>query len=159
MLTLLFLLLCSACGRDSGRLSGKVTRVLSGDVLVLKAAPEGRPVRVRLAGIDCPERGQPYRTEAKTLTSQLAFGKTVTVRAAGRNSLGYLVGTVTLPNGRVLNRELVAAGLAWQKGWLFFDDAELKVLEQRARRARKGLWKDPSPTPPWKFLRNKSWRG
>lgn len=74
---------------------------------------EGRAERVRLWGIDCPERGQPFGTRARQFTGDLAFGKDVKVIVHDTDCCGRTVGEVILPNGRNLNQALVRAGLAW----------------------------------------------
>ncbi len=146
----------AACGLWGGEFQGRVTRVLHGDTIKVQK-PSGRIVRVVLAGVDSPERGQPYRDEARKFTQRLAEGKTVTVRVQGYNRYGHLEAVVVLPDGRVLNRELVKAGLAWAVPG-YEGDPKLAELERRARRFRKGLWRDDAPTPPWTFRRQRSWR-
>ncbi len=148
--------LLAGCNLWTGEFTGRVTRVLHGDTLKIQK-PSGRIVRVVLAGVDCPERGQPYRKEARKLAIRLAQGKQVTVKAQGRNRYGHIVAVVVLPGGRILNRELVQAGLAWVVPG-YEGDPKLADLERRARRLRKGLWRDDDPVPPWEFQRNKSWR-
>lgn len=113
---------------------------------------EGRAVRVRLEGIDTPERGQPFGTRAKQFTSDLVFGKTVAVQVKGTDQYGRILGEVILPDGRSLNRELVRNGYAW---WYrrYSDDPVLQQLEEEARRERRGLWRDQNPIPPWEFRR------
>jgi len=64
-------------------------------------------------GIDCPESRQTFGTRAKQLTSQLAFGKVVSVQVKDVDRYHGTVSKVVLPDGRSLNRELVRAGLAW----------------------------------------------
>jgi endonuclease YncB( thermonuclease family) len=73
---------------------------------------EGREVKVRLAGIDCPEKKQPYGTKGKRYTSHMAFGNKVTVQIKTTDRYGRIVGEVILPDGSSLNKELVFVGLA-----------------------------------------------
>ena len=63
------------------------------------------------------------------------------------------LGTVILPDGRNLNRELVQAGLAWWYRY-YSSDGSLGQLEAKARAARIGLWRDPHPVAPWEFRKN-----
>jgi endonuclease YncB( thermonuclease family) len=109
---------------------------------------------VQLAGIDCPELRQSFGARAKGLTERLASGQMVQVRAQGRDDNGRLLGVVILPDGRTLNRELVAAGLAWK-----VKESKNKTvaqLEKDARRAKRGLWSEANPTPPWEYRKSKS---
>lgn len=116
-LAALLVLACVAvlisCGPTAGgaEFEGKVVGVADGDTLVVLDGTT--QVRVRLHGIDCPERGQAFGAAARRLTSSLAFGKRVTVRERGKDRYGRVLGEVVLPDGRSLDRELVAAGMAW----------------------------------------------
>ena len=132
--------------------TGQVIGVTDGDTIsVLRA---GRREVVRLRGIDAPERRQAYGERAKQHAAALAFGKVVAVEAAGRDRHGRLLAEVRLPDGRSLNQELVRAGLAW---WFrrYSTDATLGRLEAEARGARRGLWSDPAPVPPWEHRRGR----
>jgi len=88
--------------------SGRVVGVTDGDTI--KVLHNGRAEKIRLHGIDCPEKGQPFGSKAKQFTPELVFGKTVTVHVIDMDRYGRTVADVVLPDGRVLNRELVAAG-------------------------------------------------
>ena len=76
---------------------GKVVGVHDGDTISVMR--DGEAVKVRLAGVDCPEIGQPYGKRAKRFVSDLAFGKEVQVRAETKDKYGRIVGWVTLPDG------------------------------------------------------------
>jgi endonuclease YncB( thermonuclease family) len=133
--------------------SGKVVAVKDGDTL--EVMKEGVAVRVRLYGIDCPEKGQAFGQRAKQFASDLAFGKAVKVIEKDRDRYGRTVGEVILEDGRSLNQELVRAGLAWWYRQYAKNDAELKTLEREARDAKSGLWADADPVPPWNWRRGK----
>jgi len=152
LLTLLPALGCGLWGREE--FQARVAEVIAGDLIEVER--DGRPVKVRLAGVDCPERGQPYRAEARQFSVRLLQGKVVTVRTAGSTREGHRLGDVFLSDGQGLSRALVAAGLAWREDGA--GDSALEALEAQARQARTGLWSEPSPTPPWTFRRGKSWR-
>ncbi|MDF1553771.1 MAG: thermonuclease family protein [Deferrisomatales bacterium] len=159
-IALIALVLCAgflltACS-GGGEHTGKVLNVIEGDLL--KVEMDGRWMRVELAGVDSPVRGQPYRDEARAFTVRLVQDKTITVRVVDTGAAGHVVGEVLFGAGKTLNRELVAAGLAWHRGSWFAPYPELRAAEQQARRARRGLWRDPDPVPPWEFLGDKSWR-
>ncbi len=91
--------------------TGKVVGVSDGDTITV--LHNGKGERIRLHGIDCPEKRQAFGKRAKQFTSKLVFGKTVTVQFVDRDRYGRTVGVVLLPDGRSLNHELVRAGLAW----------------------------------------------
>ena len=128
--------------------SGKVVGVMDGDTIEVMHG--GKPERIRLNGIDCPEKGQAFGNRAKQFTSELAFGKDVMVEVLDHDRYGRSVGQVILPDGRDLNRELLKAGLAW---WYrqYSSDTQLQRLEDQARQSRQGLWSDPNPIPPWEW--------
>jgi len=131
----------------AGEFSGKVVRVIEGDTL--EVIHKGVAERVRLNGIDCPERGQAYGRRAKQFTSQRVFGKQVTVKTYGLDKGRRTMGEVILPGGMSLNSELVKAGLAWWNRKSAPHDETLKRLEEEARNKKRGLWADPTPVPPW----------
>jgi micrococcal nuclease len=135
---------------------GQVIGVTDGDTLTILRG--GRPAVVRLRGIDAPERGQPYATRAQQYLAGLAFGQVVTVDSDERDRYGRLVAEVRLPDGRSLSQELVRAGYAW---WFrrYSSDPTLARPEAEARIARRGLWADPSPTPPWTYRAERGSRG
>jgi micrococcal nuclease len=90
--------------------TGKVVGISDGDTIsVLR---EGKAVKVRLHGIDTPEKAQAFGTQARKFTSDVAFQQTVTVMVQTTDRYGRLVGQVLLPDGRSLNQELVRAGMA-----------------------------------------------
>lgn len=135
----------------------KVVGVTDGDTL--RVLHDGREERIRLHGVDAPEKTQPYSTRAKQLVSSLAFGKVVQVQALDTDRYGRTVARIVLEDGRDLGRELVREGLAWWYRQYAADDAELGALEQDARAARRGLWADPSPQPPWEHRRQRKEAG
>jgi micrococcal nuclease len=106
-----------------------------------------------LHGVDAPEARQPFSDRARQFTSELAFGKTVTIRVRDTDQYGRTVADVILPDGRNLNHELVKAGFAWWYRNYAKNDANLERLEAEARKASRGLWADKAPVPPWEFRR------
>jgi endonuclease YncB( thermonuclease family) len=88
-----------------------VVGVIDGDSI--RVMRNGKAEQVRLQGIDCPEKGQPYGKHAKQFTSEQAFGKVVTVQEKGHDRYGRTLADVILPDGRNLNHELLKVGLAW----------------------------------------------
>ena len=128
-------------------------RIVDGDTI--DVMHNGHPHRIRLAGIDAPERKQAFGSRAREFVGQQVFGRTVTFRSSGSDPYRRTLGEVILADGRSLNRELVANGLAWHYK-RFSADRELARLENEARAARRGLWSDPNPIPPWEFRRRGS---
>ena len=142
-------------GQAFADFSGRVVGISDGDTI--KVLHNGKAEKIRLHGIDCPEKGQAYGLKAKQFTSEMVFGKTVTVQEQGLDKYGRTVGEVILPDGRSLNRELVAAGLAW---WYrqYSKDGSLGQLEDEARSAKRGLWADPNLVSPWCYRKRQKGR-
>ena len=133
---------------------GTVVSVADGDTIDLRRA-DGYTVTVRLHGVDCPEKNQPYGARATEFTRRLVEGKRVTVRVGDMDRYGRYIGAVRLADGRSLNEELVAAGMAWWYRRYAPDNTRLRSLEQQARAAERGLWSRESPIPPWDWRRGK----
>lgn len=131
--------------------SDRCVSIADGDTISVMY--HGVEVRVRLNAVDCPERRQAFGNVAKRFTSDLVFGKIVTVSPTDTDRYGRTVGDVLTPDGRSLNQALVEAGLAWWFRQYAPDDRRLQALEAEARNARRGLWRDESPIPPWEFRR------
>jgi micrococcal nuclease len=98
-------------GASADQFTGKVVGISDGDTL--SVLPEGKAVKVRLHGVDTPEKAQSFGTQARKFTSDMVFQQTVTIIVQDTDRYGRLVGDVLLPDGRSLNQELVRAGMAW----------------------------------------------
>ena len=95
--------------------TGKVVGVSDGDTI--SVMHNGKAERIRLSGIDCPEKGQAFGQRAKQFTSALVFGKEVTVAVQDSDKYGRTIGEVKLLDGRVLTRqELTAKEHIGQRG-------------------------------------------
>ncbi len=130
---------------------GKVVGVSDGDTItVLDELDKGR-FRIRLFGIDCPEKSQDFGQVAKKHLSSLIFGKRVFIRYREIDRYGRVVGKVLL-DGMDINLEMLKAGLAWH--YKRYDNTpEYAEAEKRAKEKRIGLWQQPNPIPPWNFRR------
>jgi micrococcal nuclease len=150
-LLLLFLLYPSEAFAD---FSGHVISVLDGDTI--EVLHNQHPERIRLSGIDCPEKGQSFGTRSKQATSALVFEKEVTVQTHEKDRHKRILGDVILLDGTNLNQELVKQGWCWWDQKAAPTDSMLKSFEQEAREARRGLWAELDPIPPWLFRRLRS---
>ena len=134
-----------------GTWGGKVVGISDGDTI--KVLKDGKQVKIRLASIDCPEKGQPYGQSAKKFTSKRVAGKIVKIWETDTDRYGRIVGFVFVGD-RNLNKDLLSAGLAWHYKQ-YSRDPELAKLEFKARSARIGLWSEPDPIPPWEYRKRK----
>jgi micrococcal nuclease len=132
--------------------SGKVVGVTDGDTITVLHA--GRGERIRLYGIDCPEKRQAFGSKAKRTTSALTFGKMAKVEPVDMDRHGRTVALVTVGT-TIVNEELIRQGLAWVdvqyckrpvcKDW--------EALQLAAQEEGRGLWADLHPVAPWEFRR------
>ena len=148
----LFCLLCSpAQAAPASAFAGRVVSVTDGDTITVLTADK-QQVKIRLYGIGCPERRQPFGGRARQATTDAAHGKTVEVHPREKDRDGWTVAIVYV--GESLNELLVGQGLAWVYPQFCLEEeicAPLRDLEQQARKGRKGLWIDESPVPPWEW--------
>lgn len=139
---------------QAGSLNGKVIGVLDGDTVdVLDAAKTQH--RIRLAGLDAPEKSQPFGQRSKQNLSDLVFGRQVEVQYTKNDKYGRIVGKI-LVNGKDANIEQIRGGFAWhykqyEKEQLASDRVAYADAENKARAQKSGLWIDPKPTPPWEW--------
>ncbi|MBA4067300.1 MAG: micrococcal nuclease [Isosphaera sp.] len=132
--------------------SGKVVDVTDGDTLTFLDAGKVRH-KVRLHGIDAPEKGQAFGTKAKQALSDLVFDKEVAVAVTDVDRYERLVGRVTEGDTDV-NTALVRGGHAWRYPQ-YDKTGDFTAAQDEARAAKKGLWADTDPAAPWEFRRKK----
>lgn len=133
-------------------ITGRVVGVTDGDTLTILDGSL-RQYRVRLGGVDTPERGQPYGKVAKSSLSALAFGHEATADCGKADRWGRLVCKVSV-GGRDVGLSQVERGLGWhykkyEREQSAADRLAYAQAEEDARSARRGLWADPSPVAPW----------
>lgn len=131
-------------------ITGKVVGIADGDTItVLESRTQ---YKIRLFGVDCPEKSQDFGSRAKQFTSNLVFGKMVQVIPEEIDRYGRTVGTVMI-DGKCLNEEIVKAGYAW----VYHQYCKKPICDQwnryeeTARNDKIGLWSHSNPTPPWEF--------
>ncbi len=137
-------------------LTGKVGRVVDGDTLYVLDA-NYKDHKIRLAGIDAPERRQASGLASRKHLASIVAGKQVTVEYQKRDRYGRIVGKVLL-DGIDACLEQVKAGFAWHyKKYQHEQSAEDRELyadaENKARNERLGLWRENNPIPPWEHRR------
>lgn len=126
----------------------KVVRIADGDSFTV-LFPDNHTERVRLHGIDCPERDQPFSNVAKQFTSSLIFGKYVTLKQTDTDRYGRIVALVYLADSSLLNEKLLHSGLAWHFT-RYDNNPKWAALQKEAIRKKIGLWAgSESPVAPW----------
>jgi endonuclease YncB( thermonuclease family) len=146
------LLLALACTANAETITGRVVGVADGDTITVLDADKMQH-KIRLAGIDAPEKKQPFGNRSKASLSELAFDKTVDVETSKRDRYGRQIGKV-LVNGRDVNLVQVERGIAWfyrqyQREQSPNDRRLYEAAEDAARADKRGLWRDADPVPPW----------
>ena len=126
----------------------KVDRVIDGDTIVLMDGS-----RVRLEGIDAPERDQPYGPTA-TAALEYMVGRSVYYVETDKDRYERMLATLYhSKEGYNINASLVCAGFAWCYERYAPDNELLESCHKETQDAPKGLWEDEDPMPPWKWRR------
>jgi micrococcal nuclease len=134
-------------------ITGKVVSVADGDTFTL-LVNGNRQQKIRLHGIDCPEKRQDFGQVAKEFTSKQVFGKTITVKPTDTDRYGRTIAIVLLADQISLNELLLKNGLAWH--YLQYDkNPDWNKLEQTARKKKVGLWQQANAVAPWTFRHTK----
>lgn len=155
-----FLLMFSVpCLADT--LTGEVVGIADGDTLTLLDETKTHQ-KIRLAGIDAPEKNQTFGQRSKQNLATLVLSKQVTVEWTKLDRYGRVIGKVL--HGKVdVCLVQVRAGMAWHyKAYAgeqsSVDRERYDEAEEEARQSRRGLWREPSPTPPWSFRHSRKIR-
>ena len=133
----------------------KVVSVTDGDTIKVYNVDKGQ-VKIRMYGIDTPEKAQPYGKAAGKHLAFLIAGATVEIETVTKDRYGRTVGIVT-DNEANINQEMVRSGYAWVYQRYCdkpFCDFWL-ALEKEAKAGKIGLWQEPNPVPPWEWRRRK----
>ncbi|MDP3584626.1 MAG: thermonuclease family protein [Thiobacillus sp.] len=167
-----WLLFASAAWADT--LQGVVIVVIDGDTVLFKpdhyASSSRAFLKVRLAGIDAPEAAQPHGDAATRALKEMALKQRATLEIVATDHYGRKLGRLSVGTLAV-NAELVRRGHAWsygsprasarrgpdpvRTGPRAAGDA-LSALQNEAQHARRGLWRDAAPVPPWAWRRTQA---
>jgi endonuclease YncB( thermonuclease family) len=146
---ILFLIVFTSLNLLSAEIRGLVVGVSDGDTItVLDDMDKGR-FRIRLYGIDAPEKKQDFGQKAKQYLSSRLFRKAVVIRYKEIDRYGRIVGKVYLDNEEI-NVDMLKNGYAWH--YKNYDNSEeYSQAEINARKKGIGLWSLKNPVPPWNF--------
>jgi endonuclease YncB( thermonuclease family) len=153
--TLLILLSCSL---HAATLQGKVISVADGDTITVLEGNNTQH-KIRLQGIDAPEKTQAFGQKSKQSLSQMVYNKQVRVEFQKKDKYGRVLGKVVY-NETDVCLEQIKLGMAWHyKQYASAQSKEDRELyaqvELSARSQVAGLWKDKQPIPPWEYRRTK----
>jgi endonuclease YncB( thermonuclease family) len=152
LLATLVLVICNAAFAES--YTARVVSIADGDTVTVLDA-ENIQHKIRLVGIDAPEKHQPYGNVSRMHLGKLVHQRTVTIDTNMRDKYKRELGKVIL-DGKDINLEQVRAGYAWHyKKYMreqsTVDRESYAQAEDEARENRLGLWRDENPEPPWDF--------
>ena len=150
----LFVCSCTSGGPSSSLAAteGRVVAIADGDTFTLLTGDK-QQVKIRLYGIDCPEKKQDFGQVAKQRLSDLVFGQKVSIIKKDIDRYGRTVALV-YKKDICINEELLKEGLAWH--YVTYDqNPAWERLEKQARREKRGLWVQPHPLPPWEWRKKK----
>lgn len=132
-------------------LHGQVIDVLDGDTVKLRS--DWHIYKIRLAGIDAPEKQQAYGVQSKIYLEHLIADKDVSIKVLSCDQYGRYVGKIYL-NGKDINGEMIRSGYAWH--YNHFDSNPVYAgFMLDAQRSNRGLWQEVHPTPPWIFRKGR----
>ena len=143
---------CAAAYPDT--IHALVVGVTDGDTITVLDADQ-RQWKIRLAGIDAPEKRQAFGQQSKQALADRVFDRRVIIEAGKRDRYGRTVGKV-IAAGEDVNLKLVRKGLAWhykkyEREQSVPDRLHYARAEQDARRNQRGLWQQPEPVAPWDY--------
>jgi endonuclease YncB( thermonuclease family) len=142
------ILLAAACAARAETFEASVVGVPDGDSITVMH--ERQRVKVRLAGIDAPERRQRFGSESRKALARLCRNRKALVTWTQKDDYQRLLGRVSCA-GTDANAEQVRHGMAWVR--YKQQHPELSGLQDAAQRERRGLWTQQAPTPPWDWRR------
>ena len=148
------LLAVFACDAFAATLAGRVVGVSDGDTVTVLTA-ENHQFKIRLSGIDAPEKKQPFGARSRETLSRQLFGQAVIVQWSKTDRYGRIIGKIEI-DGVDANLEQVREGSAWvyiqYLRELPVEDRRLYLdAEREAKSERRGLWSDADPEPPWQW--------
>ncbi len=152
------LLAVFVCDALAATLAGRVIGISDGDTVTVLTA-ENHQFKIRLSGIDAPEKKQPFGAHAKETLSRQLFGHAVLVEWFKTDRYGRIVGKIEV-DGVDANLKQIREGSAWVYTQylreLPVEDRKLYLdAERQARSERRGLWRDREPEPPWEWRRER----
>lgn len=129
---------------------GEVIGITDGDTLTILV--DRKPVKVRLSEIDAPESKQDFGTRSRQSLAAICHRKPARVAWKSRDRYGRVIGQIQCA-GTDANAHQVSSGMAWVFDRYSTPDSALYKLQDDARQAKRGLWADANPIPPWEWRR------
>lgn len=147
------LALAKSAEPNDARYEAYVVGIADGDTITV-LTNQNEQVKIRLYGIDCPEKKQAFGTKARQFIADLVFNKTVSIQPIQRDRYGRLVAKVYVDN-RDVGLTMIEYGYAWWYQQYAKKATDYKQAQAKARRQQLGLWADANPVAPWMFRKHK----
>jgi micrococcal nuclease len=153
-LLLISLILFSSCIETSNKAEKeftdtyKVISISDGDTYTILV--DNEPVKIRMHGIDAPEKGMPFYRVAKKKLSKLCLGIFIRIEKIDTDQYDRMVAKGFLDDGSDINLEMIKSGLAWHYKE-YSSDQTYAEAEELAKQSKIGLWIDPHPKAPWEI--------
>jgi micrococcal nuclease len=132
-------------------ITGKVVKVTDGDTITLLTS-DNRQEKIRLDGIDAPEKKQDYGEKSRQYLASLVAGKTVRIEYKNKDRYGRILGTVYVGSLNV-NEEMISKGLAWQ--YKYNKDKNMAKLQAEAKAKKLNIWSVKNPVDPYDYRKSR----
>jgi len=155
---LLYTILLLSCSNKNtgtetnGSINGKVIKIVDGDTFDILTS-NNSTIRIRMNGIDCPERKQDYYQVCKDALGDYIFGKEVSLITYGTDRYKRTIAAVYIGTENI-NLKMIANGYAWHYK-KYSSDAKMAQAEEEAKLQKNGLWAMINPVAPWDFRTKK----
>lgn len=136
----------------------RLERVFDGDSMLMRN-PEGIVIQVRIAGIDAPEKSQPFADPARDRLAELLSQDGLRVEIQKKDVYGRWLASLWVAD-QDLGLVMIEEGMVWffrryQSDLTQEQRQAYDAAEKSAQRAQRGLWQEADPVPPWEFRRQK----
>lgn len=149
----IFVMLMGVSSLILSQIKAKVIGVKDGDT-ILVLDKDNNQSTLRLAEVDCPEKGQPFGKNAKQFTSDLVYGKQIQYYKTNSDRYGRTIAKVYFNNDQYLSEEIIKKGYGWWY-YQYSNNENLGVLEAKARALQLGLWSGNETVSPWEWRKAK----
>lgn len=154
LFVIVFAFSCATQNKEStAKLKGRVIAITDGDTFKL-LTEENKQLKIRLHGIDCPEKKQDFGQVAKQKLSDLIFDEYVTIEEKDVDRYGRTIAIVYNQSGVCINEEMLKAGLAWHYKQ-YDDNKSWAAMQEQAKDAKLGVWSRQDAIAPWLWRKKK----
>ena len=136
----------------------QVIKVSDGDTLNIQKVENGKFVgemlRIRMYGMDAPEKTQDYGSESRQALEKLVTGKNLSVEVKNKDRYGRTV-AIIYANGKNVNEEMVKTGNAWWYQEYAKKDMQFEEYQKNAKQKKLGIFSRKGYTEPWNYRKEK----